>query len=141
MSRPTYRAVRVGFLGVLLLAACNPLKMIWRDDKAITTSIQAALFRDPVLKSRDIKVDSRNGVVTLAGSVGSGQERSTVERIAACQKGVQSVVNMLNVATPPPAPLPVSLQIAGMARRQPSGPWADRPALPDTQNPGAQYRA
>ena len=63
-------------VGVLLLGACNSFKLFQStDDKAITTNIQAKLFSDPVLKTRDVRVDSRNGIVTLSGTVGTDLEK------------------------------------------------------------------
>lgn len=80
-----------------MLGACNIFKSI--DDKTITTNIQAKLFSDPVLKMRDIRVDSRNGTVTLAGTVDTDLEKAAVERIATQEEGVKNVVNMLSVAS------------------------------------------
>src|SRR5262245_45541481 len=41
------------------------------DDATITTKVKEAVMADPNLKSTDINVDTKNGVVTLAGTVGS----------------------------------------------------------------------
>ena len=99
--------------GVLLLGACNSFKFFSSaDDKAITSNIQAKLFNDPVLKTRDIRVDSQNGIVTLSGTVGTDLERAAVERIATQEEGVKNVVNMLSVASPSPTPVSAGHQTA-----------------------------
>ena len=88
--------------GALLIAGCT-LKQ--PDDKATTTQIQAKLFDDPVLKTRDIHVTSGKGTVTLTGTVGTELEKAAVERIAGQADGVKSVVNQLVVSSAPVAPV------------------------------------
>ncbi len=96
-------------MGALLLGACNGLKLFHSpDDKAITTDIQAKLFGDPVLKTRDIRVVSQNGVVTLSGTVDTELEKSAVEHLASQQEGVKNVLNTLSVILPPAPPSPES---------------------------------
>ena len=103
-------------MGVLLLGACNSFKLFQStDDKAITTNIQAKLFSDPILKTRDIRVDSRNGIVTLSGTVGTDLERAAVERIATQEEGVKNVVNMLSVASQSATPASEGVQTAESA--------------------------
>jgi hypothetical protein len=113
--------------GALLFAGCNALKLGQStDDNAITTQIQAKLFDDPVLKTRDIHVTSDKGTVTLTGTVGTDLEKAAVERIASQADGVKTVANQLAVssaaaaeaqrpaqtaeATPPQLPTPTSGQ-------------------------------
>src|SRR5208283_2366283 len=100
-------------MGVILLGACNAFKST--DDKAITTDIQAKLFSDRILKARDIRVDSRKGVVTLSGTVSTDLERAAVERLATQEEGVKNVVNMLSVASPSATPAPEGGQTAKSA--------------------------
>jgi hypothetical protein len=69
------------------------------DDRAITTQVQAKLFDDPVLKTRDIHVTSDNGTVTLSGSVNTELEKAAVERIAGQADGVKKVVDQLEIAS------------------------------------------
>jgi hypothetical protein len=96
---------------MLALGACNSFKLFQStDDKTITTNIQAKLFSDPVLKTRDVRVDSRNGIVTLSGTVGTDLEKAATERIAAQEDGVKNVVNLLGVASASGAVAPESAQ-------------------------------
>jgi len=88
----------------LVLGACNALKVFEApNDKAIATEIQAKLFEDSVLKTRDIRVTSQKGVVTLTGAVATELEKAAVERLAGQASGVKSVVNQLTVSATPAA--------------------------------------
>lgn len=95
----------------LLVSSCNILETLQPpDDKAIVSEVQAKLFEDPVLKTRDIRVTAEKGVVTLAGTVATELEKTAVERFASRAKGVKQVVSQLAVvpttatAAPPSAP-------------------------------------
>ena len=83
----------------LLLAACSSSnKTAGPDDSAIKDSIQAKLFQDATLKTRDIHVDSLKGVVTLTGAVASDMEKLAVEGLARGTAGVAQVDNQLTVS-------------------------------------------
>jgi len=87
------------FLVVLLLllglaAGCSR----GRSDQQIVTDIQAKLYGDPSVPSRQIEVQSNNGVVTLSGTVGSEAERAAAANDASQVEGAKSVVNNLQVA-------------------------------------------
>ena len=98
MRTPQLRLAILLVMGVLMLGGCNGSKLFHStDDKTITSNIQAKLFNDSVLKTQDIHVDARDGVVTLSGTVGTDLEKAAVERIAQEQDGVRNVVDMLSV--------------------------------------------
>jgi hypothetical protein len=120
------------FAGLLGLTACNFQQSASRpDDKVITTEIQAQLFQDSVLKTRDIRVVSQSGAVVMTGAVATELEKAAALRIAQKAPGVQQVIDQLTVdqsamasastaTAPAPAPEPVA---------QPSEPApAARPA-------------
>ena len=67
------------------------------DDSVITTKVKAALIEDPVVKARDVKVDTFKGVVQLSGFVNSRDEMNTAVRITSGIKGVASVRNELRI--------------------------------------------
>ncbi|HEX5125406.1 MAG TPA: BON domain-containing protein [Rhodocyclaceae bacterium] len=67
------------------------------DDSAITTTVKAKLIADKTTKARDIKVETRNGVVQLSGAVDSSAESQRAQSIAQSVKGVQSVDNQLTM--------------------------------------------
>jgi len=69
------------------------------NDGAIVSSIESKLFQDPVLKTRDVRVVSQQGVVVLTGTVGSDQEKSAVEQIAHSTDGVKQVIDELSVGS------------------------------------------
>ena len=72
-------------------------------DETIIQNINNKLLADSVLKSREILVTSRKGVVTLAGTVNSTAERAAVEQIARTQQGVSQVIDRIVVASSPSA--------------------------------------
>jgi len=109
MQKSELRVALIIVASTFLLGACNVMKVLQpSDDKAITTAIQAKLFEDSVLKTRDIHVASQKGVVTLTGTVGTDLEKAAAERLAGQASGVKSVVNQLEVSGSPavsnPAP-------------------------------------
>jgi osmotically-inducible protein OsmY len=69
-------------------------------DKELANQVMFALFneRDNFTNLGTIKVDSRNGAVTLSGAVSSRAERALAERVARGVKGVSSVSNRLTVS-------------------------------------------
>jgi len=67
------------------------------DDLAITSRIKAALAKDPDLKPLRIKVDTRDGLVSLHGTAPDQSSREHATRVAATVKGVLSVDNLLVV--------------------------------------------
>ena len=67
------------------------------SDQTIVNDINAKLFEDSTLKTRDIRVSSENGVVTLRGSVATQLEKAAVDRISSNEPGVQKVVDSLAI--------------------------------------------
>jgi osmotically-inducible protein OsmY len=67
------------------------------SDGWITTKIQSKYFIDGDVRGSGIDVDTRNGVVTLVGTVESAGARQAAEAIARETDGVRRVVNRLVV--------------------------------------------
>ncbi len=67
-------------------------------DEAIRNDIIRALSINPVVEQYDIDVKAYNGRVYLDGRVNSTFEREQVEDIAARQRGVIEVVNLLEIS-------------------------------------------
>jgi len=94
-----------------MLTGCS--KQTARTDAQVTTEIQAKLYSDSSIQSRQIDVRAANGVVTLTGDVASETERAAAASDAAAVEGVRTVVNNLEVrqaqtsspaeVAPPPA--------------------------------------
>jgi hypothetical protein len=129
----------IGFIltaAALLFAGCNALKLGQSsDDKAITTQIQAKLFDDSVLKTRDLHVASDKGTVTLTGTVGTDLEKAAVERIASQADGVKSVLNQLVVSSAPDAGSAAAMQPAPTAEATP--PQSPPPIAAQSERPRA----
>ena len=68
-----------------------------RPDPWITMKIQAKYFLDADVKGRQIDVDTRNGLVTLKGTVDTTQQKQEAEQIARETEGVKRVINQLTV--------------------------------------------
>ena len=69
------------------------------DDTMITTSVKTAVLAEPGLSSLKIEVDTKDGVVTLSGTVATQELKSRATQIAQNTNGVRSVVDNLAVKT------------------------------------------
>ena len=128
---------------MLLLGSCNILETFQPpDDKAIVSEVQAKLFEDPVLKTRDIRVTAEKGVVMLAGTVATELEKAAVERFASRAKGAKQVVNQLAVVptTATAAPPSAAETPAATAAPETPAPVATTAPAP-APAPAAQPRA
>lgn len=67
------------------------------DDTAITTSVKAAIFNEPTLKSAEINVETFKGRVQLSGFVSSRDNINRAVAVAQGVKGVTSVANDMRV--------------------------------------------
>ena len=133
MQKSELRVAILIVAGTLLLAACSTMSFLQPpNDKAIATEVQAKLFEDSVLKTRDIHVTSQIGVVTLTGSVSTELEKAAAERLAGGVSGVKSVTNQLTVAPAPEAAMPAPEAAAPIAStaRPPAAAPAPAPAKP-----------
>jgi osmotically-inducible protein OsmY len=70
------------------------------EDGWLTTKIQAQYFADDDIKARDIDVTTRDGVVTLRGTVGSEAARRQAVEIARNTDGVLDVTDSLAIGAP-----------------------------------------
>jgi len=68
------------------------------DDLSITAAVLAGLAKDPDLSILKIKVDTRNGAVTLNGTAPTEAAREKASDMAKAVKGVNSVENKLIVS-------------------------------------------
>ena len=66
-------------------------------DGWITTKVQAKFADEPVLKGSDINVDTHDRVVTLMGTVRSGEAKARAAAVARDTERVTRVVNRLAV--------------------------------------------
>jgi len=63
------------------------------DDTAITTSVKAAIFNEPTLKSAEINVETFKGRVSLSGFVSS---RANIDRAVQVAQGINGVTSVGN---------------------------------------------
>ena len=68
-----------------------------RDDAAITAKVTQSIKSDTALKAMPIQVDTKDGVVTLSGTVDTQEMRLHAHEIAATTSGVARVVDNLTV--------------------------------------------
>ena len=67
------------------------------EDAWITAKIQSKYFGNSDIKAREIDVDTKNGVVTLNGAVGTPAAREMAMNLARETDGVTRVVNNLKI--------------------------------------------
>jgi osmotically-inducible protein OsmY len=71
------------------------------EDAWVTTKIQSQYFLEPEVKGHQIDVDTRDGVVTLSGSVETEARKQQAEQIARDTEAVTRVINRLTVSAQP----------------------------------------
>ena len=79
-------------LASLCLAADKPV-----SDDAIHDKVMTALAQDVDVKGGDLKVDVKEGVVTLGGVKETRMQKDKATKIAKKVKGVKSVVNQIEI--------------------------------------------
>lgn len=67
------------------------------DDTVITAKVKAALAEDPVVKAHQVNVETRDGVVQLAGFVDNSNQKSQASEVTRRIAGVKHVDNQLEV--------------------------------------------
>jgi len=87
------------WLAFLLLAVLSASVSCSRkpDDNKISSDIQSKYSQDSGLSSKQLRVQSSNGVVTLSGNVDNDAQRDAASKQAASVPGVKEVVNNLVV--------------------------------------------
>ena len=86
---------------VALLGASVPLRASEMDDRIESSARNSYIFAT-YLNSDDIKIQSRDGIVTLTGTVSEESHKSMAQETVAGLPGVQSVDNRLEVKGAPP---------------------------------------
>jgi BON domain len=154
---PRYAATAILSAVLSLTLACSKVQPTTANsdsasaDSQVTSGIQAKLYADPSIQSKQILVDSQKGVVTLSGTVASEAERTQAAATASTVDGVKTVVNNLVVnsgaAIPPqnePAPAPVQASApapkphASRAMKHRAPPPSDDDQAPSTTTNVAQ---
>ena len=118
--RRTTVASLMFFAMVTFAVSCSRL----RSDDAIATDIKARMFSDPSLKSANINIAVKDGIVTLSGEVANDGTRLTAEELAKAIKGVKRVDDQIVAVTVPATPLNVAE----------NPPAASKPARPNSRH-------
>ncbi|SPF45475.1 putative Transport-associated protein [Candidatus Sulfotelmatobacter kueseliae] len=95
------------------------------DDAKISGDIQSKFSQDSGLSTKQLNVQSANGVVTLSGTVDNDAQRDAASRQAASVPGVKEVVNNLVVGAAP-APAATSTSSPEQSASASSTPPAER---------------
>jgi hyperosmotically inducible protein len=66
-------------------------------DASITTAVKTRLMKDKVARGTSIDVDTKDGVVTIAGAVPSEADKLRIGHLVEKTTGVKSAVNNLTV--------------------------------------------
>ncbi|MFN0124437.1 MAG: BON domain-containing protein [Blastocatellia bacterium] len=74
----------------LVGGACTSTEI---DDAGITAKVKSKMAVDSRTSAMKVKVDTVNGIVTLAGAVPAESERTAAGEVARATEGVKSVVN------------------------------------------------
>jgi hyperosmotically inducible periplasmic protein len=67
------------------------------DDSAITAKVKTELIRDPVVKARQVEVETFKGIVQLSGFVDTDEQRSRAAQLARSVTGVRDIKNNITV--------------------------------------------
>jgi osmotically-inducible protein OsmY len=97
-----YRVVVMMVAAVALLALSMPVQASKTDDRIESTAKKSYVFKT-YLKGDDIKIQSKDGAVTLTGIVADNHNKSLAHESVAGLPGVKSVDNRLEVKGTPPA--------------------------------------
>ena len=76
--------------GLCLVTSCG------LTDTGITTNVKAKFVANDVVKSSQIEVTTKDGVVTLTGNVDSEEAKKTAIELARATSGVKNVVDMIS---------------------------------------------
>lgn len=79
---------------IVVLAGCSSPGV---DDSAITTKVKSKLAVDSQTSAIKIGVETKDGLVTLSGTVPTATEKNEAEKIARNTDGVKRVVNDITV--------------------------------------------
>ncbi len=84
-------SILAAMLALVLTAACGS------TDGGITTAVKSKMAADDAVKAYQVDVDTREGIVTLNGTVGSNAARTRAVMLARETDGVTDVVDNLRV--------------------------------------------
>ena len=97
-----YRLVVIMAAAVALLVLSMPVQASQMDDRIESTARNSYVFKT-YLQNDDINIQSKDGAVTLTGTVSEESHKALAQETVASLPGVKSVDNRLEIkGTPPP---------------------------------------
>ena len=105
-------------LALLIGTACSRKP----NDAKIAADIQSKFSQDSGLSTKQLGVQSANGVVTLSGMVDNDAQRDVASRDAASVEGVKEVVNNLQMGTAPAMPPQPAASETASSAPEPAAP-------------------
>jgi hypothetical protein len=155
--RPKFVVPQGPAMLAVMLAAClwilaGSAAFAQSADSDLQAAVSSAITHDPMLKNQPVTASTSGGVVTLTGTVETGQQRQEAETVAANVQGVSGIQNNIAVSgqsaqnTPPPPadtqqappPPPADNQQPAAApgtEQVPPPPPPDQPAQPAPRSP------
>lgn len=102
MNRRSMLGASLAALALPLAAACQRSATRestgeYLDDATLTTKVKASLAQDPVVKAREVNVETYRGEVQLSGFVSNQEEASRAVELARAVKGVKSIRNDIRI--------------------------------------------
>jgi len=88
---------------VVLLALSMPVHASKMDDQIVSSAKKSYAFKN-YLKGDDIKIQSKDGAVTLTGTVSQESHKTLAQETVAGLRGVKTVDNRLEVKGKAPPP-------------------------------------
>ncbi len=99
-----HKIIAAAFLSLfLMLTVCPAKDPPSMTDDSISDAVRVRLASDQLVGVLDLKVEVKQGVVTLSGSVDQKNLRSRAESVARKAKGVKQVINNIELKTRTPA--------------------------------------
>ena len=89
-------------VALVLLALSMPVLASKMDDQIVSSAKKSYVFKNH-LKNDDIKIQSKDGAVTLTGTVSEESHKSLAQETVAGLRGVKSVDNKLEIKGESPA--------------------------------------
>jgi len=90
---------RISLVCVIVAAAALAIGCA-QSDMGITTKVKTKLMADSTVKSTEIKVETKDKVVTLSGEVDNQAAKDQAVALARGTEGVSDVVDNITVKTP-----------------------------------------
>lgn len=99
MTAGTFDAARFTVRKLLLLPLLALVSGCARTDSRISDHVKSRISREPGISSQAISADTRDGIVTLSGTVESPEQKEQALRTARETAGVRSVIDEIHVTS------------------------------------------